>query len=199
MTTSILLVRHGQTEWNAAGRWQGSADIPLNTRGIEQAAALGQRLANWPLAAIYSSPLSRAAATARAVAQHHALDVRLEAAWREKSAGDCEGMTHAEIAEKYPAVNLSFGQFIAPNGETYDQLRARIIPAFRQLEAAHAEETVLVVSHGGTIASLIAHVLDMPHRESWRFVGGYNTGLSRIERTKRGWRLTRLNDTAHLE
>ncbi len=197
--TTIIIVRHGQTEWNMLGKWQGSADIPLNTRGLEEAVAIGKRLANWQIDAIYSSDLQRAAQTAEAIAQHHDhLDVQIEPAWRERDVGDCEGMTRAEIREKYKD-HVQIGTFQAPNGETADQLSARVISAFKQIEADHADETVLVVSHGGTIASLITHVLNLPFEDSWRFKAGYNTGLSQLEKAERGWRLTRLNDTSHLE
>jgi broad specificity phosphatase PhoE len=196
--TSIIIVRHGQTEWNMLGKWQGSADIPLNSRGLEQAAALANRLADWQIDAIYSSDLQRAAQTAAAIAKHHDLAVIIDPAWRERDAGECEGMTREEIYAKFHKM-FEMGVFQAPNGETPDQLYARVIPAFEQLEANHVDQTVLIVSHGGTIAALIAHVLNLPHQESWRFTAGYNTGLSRIEKTDRGWRLTRLNDTSHLE
>lgn len=196
--TSIIIVRHGQTEWNMLGKWQGSADIPLDTRGLEQAELLGERLKYWRIDVIYSSHLQRAVQTADAIAKHHDLAVQIEPAWRERHAGDCEGMTRAEIIEKYTDM-VRIGNFQAPNGETHDQLTARIIPAFEQLQTQHAGESILLVSHGGTIAALIAHILGMPHQESWRFTAGYNTGLSRIELTDHGWRLTRLNDTSHLE
>lgn len=198
--TKIILVRHGQTDWNLVGRWQGSADIPLNKRGLEQAEAVAQRLADWPIDAIYSSPQKRAAQTANVIAmQHPDLTVQVEPNWREKDAGDCEGMTRAEVQAMYPTENISFGAFVAPNGESFESVSERVVRAFNQIEAQHPHETVLVVSHGGTMATLIAHVLRLSRHESWRFTAGHNTGLSRLERTERGWRLTRLNDTSHLE
>ncbi len=196
--TAIIIVRHGQTEWNMAGKWQGSADIPLDTPGLEQAEAIADRLATWEIDAIYSSDLQRAAQTAKAIAKHHDLNVIIEPAWRERHVGDCEGMTRAEILETYREM-FEAGTFQAPNGENAETLAARVIPAFKQIERDHEDETVLIVSHGGTIASLITHILNLPFEDSWRFMAGYNTGLSRIEKTERGWRLTRLNDTSHLE
>ena len=100
--TRILLARHGETDWNRIGRWQGHADPPLNEAGREQAAALAERLAGDGIAAIYSSDLRRASATARTVGKQLGLAVVEDPALREIDVGSWSGLTRAEVAERFP-------------------------------------------------------------------------------------------------
>ena len=100
--TTLLLARHGETDWNRARRWQGHADRPLTDRGRAQAAALGDRLANIALDAVYSSDLRRARETAEAVALPHGLDVIELPELREVDVGSWEGLTRAEAEAKFP-------------------------------------------------------------------------------------------------
>ena len=100
--TEILLARHGETDWNSGRRVQGHTDIPLNAAGVEQARALAEQLAGEPLTAVFSSDLSRALDTARAVAAVHGLEVTVDPRLREKNFGTWEGLTDVEIAERFP-------------------------------------------------------------------------------------------------
>ena len=102
MSTTILLIRHGETPWNAERRLQGHIDIALNDTGLQQAAALGQALAGEPLAAVLSSDLQRARQTAQAVASLHDLPVQADPLLRERCYGAFEGLLYADIAAQYP-------------------------------------------------------------------------------------------------
>ena len=91
MNTTIILIRHGLTDWNEEGRWQGNEDIPLNTTGIAQAQALGRRLASWPIESLYSSDLRRAAQTAAILGEAVDLQPIHDPSWRERDVGAFQG------------------------------------------------------------------------------------------------------------
>lgn len=201
--TTILLIRHGETSWNAAGRWQGHTDVPLNKVGREQARLLAERLMAWPVEALYSSDLMRAAETAAIVGNALGLEPVQKEVWRERHGGAFQGLTDEEIAEEYPEAweALRRGVVIPPpDGESAKALHGRVTGAFEQLMERHQGAVVAVVSHGGAMRALIAHVLQLPpDRDPPISVRG-NTGISVIEKV--GGRLpilVRLNDTAHLE
>lgn len=202
MTTTILLIRHGQTDWNAQSRWQGHIDIPLNKTGQSQALALARRLASWPIQAIYASDLQRAAMTAVSIASTLNQQPIFDPLWRERDVGDFGGLTSQEAKERYPEVwsTMKNGLLSPPNGEDWRALRARAAAAFEQVAARHKGEMIAVVSHGGTLANVIAHVLQIPADQYGRFRLSGNTGLSIVEiLAGRGPHLTLLNDTSHLE
>ena len=201
MKTTILFVRHGQTDWNVAGRWQGFTDIPLNEVGKRQAELVARRMGGWPIGAIYTSDLSRAAETARTIAAaHDGLDVVVDPAWRERGLGELEGLTKGEIREQYPHLSLPRTFIEAPGGESYVDLQRRVLVAYRRILAEHAGETVVVVSHGGTLRTVISHILELPERIYAPFTLNGNTGISRVTVDEEGHgQLVTLNDTAHLE
>ena len=202
MTTTILLIRHGQTDWNAQGRWQGHNDIPLNETGQAQAQALARRLASWPIQAVYASDLKRAAMTAVSVATALNQQPILDSLWRERDVGDFGGLTSQEVRDRFPDIwaTMKNGLLAPPNGEGWQALRARAVAAFKQVAARHEGAMVAVVSHGGTLANVIAHVLQIPVDQYGRFRLSGNTGLSIVEFLEgRGPHLTLLNDTSHLQ
>ena len=148
----MLLARHGETDWNRELRIQGSSDIDLNELGREQAEALADELADVEVDAIYASDLSRARATAEAVAARKQLPVRLDARLRERSFGTWEGLTREDIEERFAPGDR-------PDGETDEEVRARVLSAIQDISAAHPGEQVLVVSHGGALNALWHHAL----------------------------------------
>lgn len=153
--TRISLVRHGQTDWNLAKRIQGSSDIPLNDTGRRQAEATGAAMAGGSYDAIYASPLGRATETAEIIASHTGLDAPLplpEVA--ERNYGEAEGMTGAEILDRWPEGTP------VPGRESRDAVVARALPALIELGEKHPGESIVVVSHGGVISSLVRHVTD---------------------------------------
>jgi len=162
-TTRILLARHGETEWNRLGRWQGHADPPLNETGRRQAEALAARLASDGIAAVFSSDLRRASETARIVADRLGLDVEEERALREIDVGSWSGLTRSEVQERYPE---GFARWLAGeighDGETREELSQRVVGAVERIAAAHVDEHVLVVTHGGAIRALRRHAAGDP-------------------------------------
>lgn len=199
--TTILLIRHGQTDWNLQGRWQGHTDIPLNSAGLAQARALAERLAGWPIEVIHASDLSRAAGTARILAQSTGAPVTVDACWRERHCGAFEGLTLAEIRERFPEhhARMQLGWMDPPGAEDFEVVRARLTAALDRLREEHRGHMAAVVSHGGALATLIAHVLGLGREARHRVALDGNTGLSILEDRGRGLRLALLNDTAHLE
>lgn len=156
--TRLLLARHAETEWNRVGRWQGHADPPLNEAGRRQAAQLGEQLADERIAAVYSSDLRRASETARIVAERLGLAVVEDPALREIDVGSWSGLTRDEVEERFPeGFERWLGGEIGHDGETREQLAARVVPAIERIAAGHAGQTVLVVTHGGVIRAVRRH------------------------------------------
>ena len=153
--TRILLARHGETDWNRVGRWQGRADPPLNDAGRGQAAELAERLAGDGIAAIYTSDLMRASQTARVVADRLGLAVIEDAGLREIDVGSWSGFTRAEVERRFPEGYARWldGE-IGHDGETREELTERVVGAVERLAAAHPDDTILVVTHGGAIRAL---------------------------------------------
>jgi probable phosphoglycerate mutase len=167
--TTFLLARHGETAWNRERRWQGNSDIPLNDVGRRQAEELADRLADERLAAIYSSDLLRAYETAAAVARRKGMEVIVEPDLREIHLGSWEGLTTVELEERFPEdiVRWRAGELVVGRGgETHEQLRERVLAAAERIAAAHADDQVLVVSHGGAVRALAIHAdaIDRDHR-----------------------------------
>jgi broad specificity phosphatase PhoE len=149
--TTILLARHGETDWNVQRRVQGHSDRPLNETGRAQAVALAETLDGAQLDAIYSSDLARAYDTAQVVAERTGLAVTVLPELRERDFGTWEGLTDTEILERYPeARSGSWG-----DAETKEEMADRVLAALRRIAAAHPGGCVLVVTHGGPVRSLL--------------------------------------------
>jgi broad specificity phosphatase PhoE len=161
--TTLLLARHGETDWNRARRWQGHADRPLTDRGRAQAAALAERLADIALDAIYASDLRRARETAAFVAARQGLEVIELRDLREVDVGSWEGLTREEAEEKFPEGYRRWltGGTGWDDGETYEQMSARVLAAVGRIAAAHEGGRVLIVSHGGPIRAIHAAALGL--------------------------------------
>ncbi len=201
MTTTILFIRHGQTDWNVAHRWQGHADVPLNEMGRQQAHALATRLVDWPIEAIYSSDLKRCRETAVSLANVTQLTPTFDSIWRERDVGAFSGLTREQIEAKFPELwaNRGRGLIDPPEGETAVALRKRTKKAFEQTIANHNGEMIAVVTHGGVLYFLLSQLLGMGEgNEYGRFTMRGNTGLSIVEVTNNQPLITLLNDTSHL-
>lgn len=171
--TTLLLVRHGETDWNRDGRWQGQADAPLNERGREQARALADELAGEPVEAVYASDLSRARETAEIIAAR--LDgrpVEVDPRLREVHVGAWSGLTMAEIEERYPAAVARWRAGDPAHdfagGETYAAMGERVVDALAEIASRHPEGEVLVVLHGGSIRGVLAHAAGITYAEHGR-------------------------------
>jgi phosphoserine phosphatase len=168
--TTILLARHGETDWNRQGRFQGHADPPLNATGHAQAAELAAELEGVELAAVYSSPLRRALETAQLVAAEHGLEPVAVDALREVDVGSWQGLTRPEIETRYPeqfARWLDYDQGWE-DGESYEEMGRRAVAALLKLAAAHEGERILVVTHGGPIRAAFAFADGTSHADARR-------------------------------
>ena len=168
--TNIILIRHGETAWNAERRLQGHLDIPLNPEGERQAALLAGALAPAAIDLIVSSDLSRARQTAQAVAGLRGLAVQTDPALRERCYGGFEGLLYSEIEERFP---LEFAAWQrrevdaavppgANRGETFRQFNARVTGAIARWAGAHPGKTLALVAHGGVLECAYRAALGLP-------------------------------------
>lgn len=197
----LLLVRHGETDWNRDGILQGQVDVPLNAMGRRQAHDLGVRLGDWKIDALYSSDLSRAAETAAIVGNLLGLEPRLSSALREIDIGHWAGLTFAERANRYPEelAALARGEDIPRGGaEQLREVQERMAAAHGRICQDHPGETVLLIGHGSALRTLICHLLDLDLRHVVRLSTLGHTGLNLFSFAE-GWpQLALLNDTCHL-
>jgi 2,3-bisphosphoglycerate-dependent phosphoglycerate mutase len=156
VTTTLLLARHGQSDWNAAHRWQGFADRPLTQRGRAQADELAARLAEIPLDAVYSSDLQRALDTAAAVARGHRLEPIKVPELREVDVGSWEGLTREEAETRFPDKFRRWqnGGTGWEDGESYGEMSDRVLAAVSEIAERHLNARVLIVAHGGPIRAI---------------------------------------------
>lgn len=161
--TRVYLIRHGQTEWNAEGRWQGQLDVPLSANGYAQAQALAEHLANVGLCAVYASDLGRAAETGRVIAEASGASLSLDPRLRELHLGIFQGLTYSEIRERYPddeeQMKLNYMDHVLEQGESRRVLQARALAAWKDILAQAPCDSIAIVSHGGTIRLLLLAVL----------------------------------------
>ncbi|NIS82486.1 MAG: alpha-ribazole phosphatase [Anaerolineales bacterium] len=172
--TTLILIRHGVTDWNLEGRYSGQSDVPLNTQGREQALAVSTRLEGETIDAIYSSDLMRARQTAETLIRNRSVPLYLDPRLREIHQGDWEGMLFAEIQARYAEAwktrkndPLSVAP---PGGETVGKLRQRVLAAIRDILQAHPQGTVAVVSHGLSLAIIRAHIASVPIEKVWDYI-----------------------------
>lgn len=169
--TEIWLVRHGATDWNLQGRYQGQADIPLNSVGLEQARAMADKLATENIVAIYSSSLQRARQTAQALADRVGLPVHTDPRLQEVSLGKWEGQLFTDIHQRFPELiaerRANPIYFRPPDGETVAEVVERAVAAVNEIASAHPEGPVVIVSHGLTLATLICLARQQSLRQSF--------------------------------
>ncbi|NIN65043.1 MAG: hypothetical protein GTO63_10150 [Anaerolineae bacterium] len=200
--TRVLLVRHGETEWNRVERFRGRTDIELNATGRSQAQAIAQRLSSWQMEAIYSSPLKRALQTAQPIAQACGREVQALDPIIDIDYGDCAGLSPEEFSTRHPDLFEKWrdapqgARF--PRGESLDDLRRRAWPAVEEVCSAHEGGTVILVSHVVVNRVLICAALGVGHSSFWK-IGQDNAAINVIEAEQTGYRLLLLNDTCHLE
>ncbi len=163
--TVTLLLRHGQTPMSVQKRYAGVSDAPLTEVGVQQAAAAGKRLASAGIAAIVTSPLLRAVRTAEEVGAATGAPVEVDAGFRETDFGAWDGLTFAEVRERWPAelaAWLADPAVAPPGGESFADVGTRVTGALRRVLAGHQGQTVLIVSHVTPIKTLVAAALLAP-------------------------------------
>jgi 2,3-bisphosphoglycerate-dependent phosphoglycerate mutase len=200
--TRIVAVRHGETAWNVDGRIQGQLDIPLNDHGRRQARMLTGAVAHEELAAVYASDLARAHETAVAIAAPLGLPVQRDAGLRERAFGVFEGLTFAEIEQRWPALAQRWRRrdpdFGPEGGERLADFHARCVAAAGAIAARHPGESIALVAHGGVMdclyraASRIA--LDAPR--TWQLA---NATVNRLLHNPSGFTLVGWDDDHHLQ
>jgi broad specificity phosphatase PhoE len=170
--TTIVLVRHGETDWNRDDRFQGRADPPLNDAGRAQARELSGRLAAESFGALYSSPLLRAHETATILGARLELDVRVSDALQEVDVGSWSGLTREEVEDRFPD---GFRRWLEyghgwDDGETYEELGRRVVDGVHAIGQTHPRERVVAVTHGGPIRSALAAAQGVPFAEARRSI-----------------------------
>ena len=153
--TIVILARHGETDWNRDGIWQGHGDPPLNDVGRRQAAALAQRMRETEIDVLYSSDLRRAVETAEYVSLAKGLAMIRDSDLREMDVGSWTGLTWVEIAERFPGTERH-------DGESREAFDTRVLAALRRIASGHADRRILVVTHGGVVRTLQRHMFGEP-------------------------------------
>jgi probable phosphoglycerate mutase len=200
--TRLVVIRHGETDWNAESRMQGQTDAALSRRGRWQAERLAATLGGEGIEAIVASDLARALDTAGALGAALGLPVSTDVGLRERCFGVFEGHTYAEIEARWPDEALRWrrheADFGPDGGERLVDFAARAVAAVRRAAEAHAGRTVAVVTHGGVLDSLYraAYGLESTATRTWQLG---NTGVNRLLWTGEGFTVTGWGDTSHLD
>ncbi|NLL37836.1 MAG: histidine phosphatase family protein [Fretibacterium sp.] len=194
----VILARHGRTEWNDAGLFQGRTDIPLNEKGKDQAKRLARRLASWPVQAVYASPLTRALDTARAVAAPHALEPVVLKGLEEINFGIWEGLSVPYLAEQGALSDWEKDPlFNAPeDGESWEALSERVGQALETIQKDGFEH-VVVVSHGGIMRVIYALLVGLSPHTVWR-LRVHNCAMTGLEICEHETAIVFSNDDLHL-
>jgi len=200
--THLIAIRHGETEWNSEGRYQGHLNSVLNREGLAQAQALGERLAAEPFDLLLSSDLGRALQTASAIAMRSGHEIVVEPRLRERRMGIFQGLTPDEVQARYPDEYARFKtrdpDYVIPGGESMRQLFERCVACVTELAQRHAGLTLATVTHGGVLAMLYRHVRAMP-LDTPRDFPLHNTSVNRLLHRGGTWELRSWGDVAHLE
>ena len=200
--TIITLIRHGETEWNLSGRWQGHADSPLSPRGIAQAEALGERIKVEQFDFYYSSDLGRAVHTAKLVGGPSEMVAISNKGLRERDLGVLEGLNTKEMLDRYPDIYKSFRndgpEFVVPGGESFLQFYERCAASIEEIANKHCGSKIALVTHGGVLGAVFRYVLKIDLNADRNFVL-LNCSLNRIEKKEKVWNLVSWGDVAHLK
>ena len=201
--TALIVIRHGETDWNRQHRFQGQIDVPLNALGLEQARRLADRLSDEPIDLLLASDLQRAQVTAQMVAQAQGRPLRVEPLWREQGFGLLEGLDvptiqqrHADLWTRWVRHEADYA--LPEGGESNVAFHARVMRALHDLQARHAGARVLVVSHGGVLDMLWrqAHGLPLSGPRACEIP---NTGINRLRFDGQQLRVEQWADAAHLD
>ena len=200
--SQLILIRHGETEWNRERRMQGHADSPLSDKGMRQAILLAQRMKNIGFTAFYSSDSGRACETARFITDATGRPVLLEPRLRERNFGVFEGLTGPEMQEQHPEAYARFKSrepdYVVPGGESARAFRDRALACLAEIVTHHVNELVVVVTHGLVcdVAYRAAYGIDLMAPRNFELV---NAGINRFRFDGAAWQCEVWGDAAHLE
>jgi len=200
--TRILVIRHGETLWNAVGKQQGQSDAPLSELGVAQAHAIAESIAEEGINALYSSDLGRALETARIIAKRLGLNVQTDVGLRERHLGIMQGLTMKEFQQQYPAEyeNFSDGDpdWIIPGGESARQRFDRAVACACELAGGHVGQHVAIVTHVGILESLFRHTVGLG-LTARRCFSLYNASINTFSVSDGRWGLERWGGIHHLK
>jgi len=198
--TEIILIRHGETEWNSQRRMQGHSNSELSSVGRGQIQALGELMKNESFDHIYSSDSLRARQTAEAITQHTGHTLQFDQRIREKNLGVFEGLTSTEAKERHPEVYRLFktegAKYVIDEGESTQQLLERALEFIEEIRLRHPQERVVMVTHGGVVRVLMKHSLGLPIDAPTRFIIK-NTGIFGLIWNE-NWLVTQMGGVSHL-
>lgn len=203
--TRLILVRHGQTEWNIIGKFQGQSDTPLSEEGLRQAQLLAEHFGDFyanRIDAIYSSDLQRARVTAETLGKKFNLEVKLDSRLREVHFGKWEGESISAIKKSDPE---KFSQlFTAPDllriedGETFEEVQNRAMESIHEIIDKNPNRTVAVAAHGAILRTILGSMLDVPLRCIWK-IRQDNTAVNLVRCDDGNFMIALVNGTAHLK
>lgn len=203
--TKLYLVRHGETEWNASSKVQGTIDTALNEKGIQQAELVGRKLAREKIDYIYTSSLKRARTTADIIGKHASLQVSELHDYREICLGPWQGLTIEEINNQYSDHFKVYrerpSEFNMPGAETFLEVSTRFCNAIHKAVAEHKDKKIVIVSHGAAIKAAIISILgiEIDHYNKFRIDNASISILNFSEKYHGGVVVQCWNDTCHLQ
>jgi len=199
--TRLIVIRHGETEWNREKRMQGTTDTQLSDVGLSQAQALGRRLAARPFRALYSSDLSRARDTARAIAEHTGIEIVADPRLQERRFGIFEGLVAAEIVSRYPEEHARFSSrdpdYEVPGGESARSFTRRCLGCLAEIADRHRGGEVVVVTHGLVLDALYRAANGLDHGAP-RPLPLINASINLFGYAAGAWRMELWGDVSHL-
>jgi alpha-ribazole phosphatase len=202
MTTTLILIRHGETPYNRDRRYQGHRDTLLTRKGKRQTKEITIRLKNEPLDAIYSSDLKRTRYTAKVVNRYHFLKINILPELREIDFGDWEGKTHDEIQREWKGLLAKWekgpSKIKIPRGESIKDLAERVRSTIEKIIGNHPDQRIAIVTHGGPIRIILMDALGLGLDDWWKTITS-NGGISIIEYQSNKGKVLLQNDTSHLE
>lgn len=197
----LILIRHGQTEWNTTGKFQGWTDVFLSETGKKQIKKLAENFPVDHIDLLYSSDLKRAVDTAKTFSDYFGCKIQLEPAFREVCFGDWEGLTYREINEEWSHECSMFYTspdcLKIPNGETFSEVQERAFGKIENIVSMHNDKTIVVISHGAVIRTVIAKILHMPLNFLWS-IRQDNASFNTIIYADGHFVLQDMNNTSHL-
>jgi broad specificity phosphatase PhoE len=206
--TRFILVRHGQTGWNKDERFRGRADIALDETGLEQARLAAERIGEWEISAVYSSPLKRASRTAQCIADRFGLSVVTLEGLNDMNFGQWEGLLVSEVREKHAKLFNEWRhnpeRFAVPGGESLGDVRRRVIKTVDELALKHEGQDIAVVSHRVVCKVLLCHLLGLDNSHFWK-IAQDSTAVNAFEiyemigTGEKRSTVTLVNDTCHLK